>query len=65
MTHFDLGTDAYVEQRDLTALQDPWIAGEQVTRSRVSESLPVLPNLGPWAESVELPGLDCTALGRH
>lgn len=65
MTHFDLGTDAYVEQRDLTALQDPWIAGEIASRSRVSESLPVLPNLGPWAESMELPGLDCTALGRH
>lgn len=64
---FDLGTDALVSQNDLTDMADSWSAGgTPVRHTRISESAPALPNhLGPWAAALELPGLDCTALGRH
>jgi|CXWK01.1.fsa_nt_gi hypothetical protein len=64
---FDLGIDSLVSQNDLTAMADSWsVGGTPVRHARISESAPALPNhLGPWAAALELPGLDCTALGRH
>ncbi len=64
MTYFDLGTDGLMERQDLSTQHDPWRGEAPARTARLRESVPVLPNLGLWAESLELPGLDCSARGR-
>lgn len=65
--HFDLGTDTLASQSDLAAMSGSWsVDGVSVHRARMTGFAPALPNtLGPWAAALELPGLDCSALGRH
>ncbi len=66
-TRFDLGVDDLATPTDLAAMAGSWaVAGAPVGRARIFESVPALPSqLGTWAAALELPGLDCSALGRH
>ena len=62
---FDLGVDGLVARQDLAALAEPWRPIDvPVGHARRSEALPALPNLGPWAAALEIPGLDSVHL-RH
>lgn len=61
--HFDLGVDDLVSRADIAALAGSgMVGGQPATRARAFEAIPALPNLGPWAAALELPGLDCSSL---
>jgi len=55
--HFDLGVDALVTS-DLGVLPQPWDApSEHLPQPPLHQSLPAGDALGPWADSLQLPGV--------